>query len=240
MKGWRNIILQNLKNTAPGAASKAGIMKITKLGHCAMVLEHEGVKLLTDPGSFTVEQQNAVAGLHGVLITHEHQDHLHIDSLKAVLANNPTAIIVGNSAVAKIVEEQIADTVVTIVGDGQSTYINGVAIEGFGKEHALVYPPNLGLVENTGYFVANKFYFPGDNFHNPGKKVDVLALPVAGPWMKLSDAVDFAKIIKARTAFGVHDGMIQPFFRSFVGGLLERFVPETKYFALQDGETKEF
>ena len=215
-------------------------MRITKLGHCAMVLEIEGVKLLIDPGSYTIEQQNALTGLHGVLITHEHADHLHIESLKAVLANNPIAIIIANASVAKIIEEKFADTVVTVVGDGQTTMVKDVLIEGFGKDHALVYPPNAGLVENTGYFVANKFYFPGDNFHNPGKKVDVLALPVAGPWMKIADAVDFAKIIKARVAFGVHDGMIVPGFRGFIGMLLKTIVPETEYVTLADGETREF
>ena len=58
--------------------------------------------------------------------------------------------------------------------------------------------------------------------------------------MKIADAVDFAKEIKARTAFGVHDAMIQPFFRGFVGNLLKNFVPETQYVSLADGETREF
>ncbi len=202
-----------------------------------MVLEIDGVRLLTDPGNFTAER-NVQNRINAVLITHEHQDHLHIESLKKVLESNPGMVIVANSAVGLILEKE--GIPYTKVGDGQSTDINGVAIEGFGKNHALVYPPDAGLVENTGYFVGGKFYFPGDNFHNPDKQVDVLALPVAGPWMKLADAVDFAKIIKARTAFGVHDGMIQPFFRGFVGNLLKTFVPETEYVSLQDGETKEF
>lgn len=214
-------------------------MKITKLGHCCLVLELPGVKLLTDPGSFS-DAQNNVVGLDAIVITHEHQDHLHIDSLKAVLANNPTALVIGNKAVAKLVGEQIADTHVVVVGDGQSTMVKDILIEGFGTEHALVYPPNVGLVENTGYMVANQFYFPGDNFHNPGKKVDVLALPISGPWMKAADAVDFAKIIKARVAFGVHDGIVQPFFRGFIGNLLKTFVPETEYVSLQDGEARDF
>ncbi len=213
-------------------------MQITKLGHCCLVLKIDGVTILTDPGSFT-DAQNSLTGIDCVLITHEHQDHLHIESLKAVLANNPTAIVVSNKAVAKLIEEQIADTVVTVVGDGQSTMIKDVTIEGFGTEHARIYA-DMGRVENTGYMVANKFYFPGDNFHAPGKQVDVLALPVAGPWMKLAECIDFAKIIKARTAFGVHDGMIVPGFRGFVGNALKMFVPETEYVSLADGESGEF
>src|SRR3989344_6485578 len=211
-------------------------MKVTKLGHCCLVLEFPKVKLLTDPGNFSTAQNNVV-GVDAVLVTHEHQDHLHIESLKNILKNNSQAVVISNGAVGSILQKE--GIAYTKVADGDSIEIKSVKIEGFGKDHALVYPTSLGLAENTGYFVDKKFYFPGDNFHNPGKKVDVLALPTWGPWMKLADAVDFAKIIKARVAFGVHDGMIQPFFRSFVGGLLERFVPEPKYFALQDGETKE-
>lgn len=214
-------------------------MKITKLGHCCLVLEVGGKKLLTDPGSFSTSQ-NELTGIDAVLITHEHGDHMHVESLKAVLANNPTAQVIGNHSVAKLVGEQIADTQVVVVGDGQSTVVGDVKVEGFGTAHALVYPPDMGLVENTGFMVDGRFYFPGDNFHNPGKPVDILALPVAGPWMKIADAVDFAKSIKARTAFGVHDGMIQPFFRGYVGMLLEKYVPETAYLSLADGESRDF
>ncbi|HEX4104166.1 MAG TPA: MBL fold metallo-hydrolase [Candidatus Paceibacterota bacterium] len=212
-------------------------MKITKIGHCALILEHDGTKFLTDPGNFTIEGQEKVTGLDAIVITHEHQDHFHVDSIKVLLKTNPNVAIVSNSAVGKLLEAQGIKSIVA--GDGQSATVKGIKIEGFGRDHAPIYG-TMGLVENTGYFIADKFYFPGDNFHVPGKPVDVLALPVAGPWMKISEAVDFAKKINARTAFGVHDGMIQPSFRGFTGMLLKMFVPKTEYVALQDGESREF
>ena len=213
-------------------------MKVTKLGHCALVLEINGVKILTDPGSYTVETQELQTGLDAILITHEHQDHFHIDSIEKLLTTNPNAEIFCNSSVAKLLQEK--GITATIVGDGQSASIKGVSIEGFGKDHAEIYG-TMGLVENTGYLVSGSFYFPGDNFHEPnGRAVDVLALPVAGPWAKVSMVIDFAKKMKAKKAFGVHDGMIVSGFRGFVYGVLRMFVPGTEFIEIKDGETKEF
>jgi L-ascorbate metabolism protein UlaG (beta-lactamase superfamily) len=212
-------------------------MKITKLGHCALIIEHEGVKLLTDPGSFTVEAQERVMGLDAILITHEHQDHLHIESVEKLMKQNPDARIISNGAVVKILADKRINVV--IVGDGQSTSVKGIAIEGFGKDHAPIYE-TMGLVENTGYMVGGRFYFPGDNFHDPQRSIDVLALPVAGPWMKLSMAIDFAKEVKAKRAFGVHDGMVQPAFRNAASRWIAPFVTETEFVELKDGETREF
>ena len=211
-------------------------MQITKLGHCCLVIEEEGVKLMTDPGSFTVEEQEKVTGLDAIVITHEHQDHFHTDSIQKILAQNPHAVVVANSSVGKLLGALMIDSV--LVGDGGSTEVKGVSIEGFGSEHAPIYE-TMGLVENTGYRIADKLYFPGDNFFAPQGAVDVLALPVAGPWVKMSDAIDFAKKIEARTAFGVHDGMIQPSFRGFIANAFKMFVPDTSYVQLHDGESKE-
>ncbi len=203
-------------------------MKITKLGHCCLVIEEGGIKILTDPGSFT-NAQDVMTDIDIVLVTHEHQDHFHTDSMKALVRNNPSVTVVTNTAVASLMQKEDIATPVAIVGDGESAEVKGVKIEGFGKDHAPVYQ-TMGLVENTGYMVAGKFYFPGDNFYNPGRPIDILALPVAGPWMKLSDAINFAKEVKARVAIGVHDGMITPNFRGLAGIVLKSFVSDTPEF----------
>jgi L-ascorbate metabolism protein UlaG (beta-lactamase superfamily) len=218
-------------------------MQITKLGHCCLVLDINGVKILTDPGSFTTEQ-NTLTGISILLITHEHQDHYHTESVAAIVKNNPDIEVVCNKAVAALIAKENIPCKVSVVGDGESVTVHDILIEGFGTQHARIYG-DMGNVENTGYMVAGKFYFPGDNFHPPvvgqvSRPVEVLALPVAGPWMKISEAIDFAKAIKAPKAFGVHDGIVVPSFRPFVAMLLKNFVPETEYTVLADGESKEF
>src|SRR3989338_5542153 len=80
-------------------------MKIKKLGHCCFIAEPKtGVRIMTDPGAFSALQLQE-KNINAIIITHEHQDHLHIDSLKKVLENNPNAIVITNTAVGKLLDE---------------------------------------------------------------------------------------------------------------------------------------
>lgn len=182
-------------------------MKITKLGHCCLLIEESGVRILTDPGAWTTAQSE-VKDLDVVLISHEHTDHFHLDSLKIVLKNNPKVKIFTNSAVGKLLGAEKIDH--EILEHGQHTQASGVLIEGFGEKHAVIYE-QFGQVKNTGYFIANRLFYPGDAFYDPGKAVEILALPACGPWMKISEAVEYAKEVKPKKAFPVHDGMLQIF-----------------------------
>jgi L-ascorbate metabolism protein UlaG (beta-lactamase superfamily) len=182
-------------------------MNITKLGHCCLLIEVNDLVIMTDPGNFS-ELQNDVKGVDLILITHEHADHLHIESLKKVLANNPAAKVITNSAVGKILDKE--NISYSIVEDGQGTLFQNIKIEGFGTAHEVIHS-SIPNIMNTGYMIAEKLFYPGDAFYAPHKSVDVLALPVAGPWCKISDAVDYALRVKPRIAFPVHDGMLKIF-----------------------------
>lgn len=190
-------------------------MRITKIGHCCLVMEENGVRLMTDPGAYSTGQEK-VTGIDAILITHDHQDHLHLDSLKAILKNNPKAKVIANKDVGKILEKEKIKF--EIVDDGKKTEVKGVVIEGFGREHAPVIK-DFVLTENTGFFIADKLFYPGDSFYIPPKKVKTLALPVAGPWLKISEAVDYAEAVKPKVCFPVHDGMIKENF-NFAGRML--------------------
>ncbi len=218
-------------------------MKITKLGHCCLIIEitpsifgksplpkgalHSGaggllqppkaapfvkgdrenktVRIMTDPGAWSVSQ-NEEKDIDFIFITHEHQDHFHLDSLKIVLKNNPKAKVVTNRAVGKLLDtEKIPHELLEHGGEGE---YGGVHIEGFGENHATVYQ-DFGQVQNTGYLFADRFFYPGDAFYNPNKPVEILALPVAGPWVKLSEAIDYAKLLKPKVCFPVHDALLK-------------------------------
>lgn len=179
-------------------------MKITKLGHCCFISEpKEGLRIMTDPGAFSTLQLSE-ENISAILITHEHNDHLHIDSLRKVLQNNPKAIVITNTAVGKFLDEAGIEYIK--IEDGQKYDLNGVNIVGFGSKHAEIYE-NYGQVQNTGYMIDAVCY-PGDSFSKPISKVDILALPVTGPWMRIKDAIDYAKDLKPRIVFPVHDAHI--------------------------------
>jgi len=196
-------------------------MIIKKLGHCCFVVEpKDGVRIMTDPGAFStlqIEEKNISA----ILITHEHSDHLHVDSLKEVLKNNPMAIVITNTAVGKILEE--LEIKYIKVEEGVKYEIQGVNIVGFGDRHAEIYE-KFGEVQNTGYMIDNLCY-AGDSFNYPNAEVDILALPVAGPWMKIKDAIDYAKNIRPRICFPIHDAIMQDF-ATFVWKIPEKLLKE--------------
>ncbi|NVN97075.1 MBL fold metallo-hydrolase [Candidatus Nomurabacteria bacterium] len=196
-------------------------MKIKKLGHCCFVAEpKEGVRIMTDPGAFS-KLQIEEKDIKVILITHEHSDHLHVESLKEVLKNNPNAIVITNTSVGLILETNNIPYIK--IEEGEKYEIEGVIISGFGNVHAKIYE-DFGKVQNTGYMIDNLCY-AGDSFNHPDADVDILALPVAGPWMKMSDAIDYAKDIKPRICFPVHDAIMQDF-ATFVWKIPETILKE--------------
>lgn len=176
---------------------------------------------MTDPGAFST-LQNTATGINAVVITHEHQDHLHIESLKEVLKNNLNAIVITNSAVGKLLGE--AGIPHNIIENGQTYDLKGVNITGFGTIHAEIYG-EYGRVQNTGYMIGD-LCFPGDAFEYPdtNTKVDILALPVAGPWMRIKDAIEYALALKPRIAFPVHDAILNQQLGGFVSKMAENFL----------------
>jgi len=184
-------------------------MHIKKLAHCCLVIDLKASdgkerRILIDPGSFSVDKHDKLNHADIILITHEHADHFHIESLKSLVKRAPDASVVTNDAVGEILAKEGIEH--KVMHQGDSVEIKGVRIEAYGKEHALIHS-SIPRISNVGFFIQGRFFFPGDALTDPKREIDVLALPVAGPWIKISEAIDYALKLKPRTAFPVHDAV---------------------------------
>lgn len=179
-------------------------MKITKYGHACLLIEEKNVRILTDPGNFSTGQ-NELKNIDIILITHEHIDHVDPASLKMVVAHNPEAKIITNQSVQTVLQKEGFES--QVVEDGETFTFREVIIEGAGKDHA-IFHSTIPPIQNTGYFI-NGLYHPGDAFPRPKRPVGILALPVAGPWMKISEAIDYALELKPKKCFPIHDGILK-------------------------------
>lgn len=177
-------------------------MHITKLWHCCLLIDTKWKRLLTDPGCFTIEAHENLRDLDAILFTHEHTDHFHLESLKTLLKNNPDVTIFCNTSVADLLEKENIEH--TIICDGETVDFEGITISGYGVEHAEIHS-SISRSANTGFFFANRFFYPGDAYTNPNVDVEILALPVSWPWVKIGDAIDYALTITPKVAFPVHD-----------------------------------
>ncbi len=164
---------------------------------------------MTDPGSYNITEQSIEKNINLILITHEHGDHLHIDSLKKVLANNPDTRIITNEAVGKLLSAEGINF--EVLENKIAKEILGIDFEAHDCRHEEIFE-EFGQVQNTGFFIDKRLFYPGDAFYNPGKVVEILAWPVAGPWTKVKDSMKYVLEIKPKVCFPVHDGMLAPNF----------------------------
>ena len=205
-------------------------MRLTKFGHACVRVEHAGVRLVLDPGSFTARE--AVEGADFVLITHEHADHYDAEHLRSV-----DAPIVTVDAVARVIAEQAPDLSerVRVVTPGEVLDL-GVPVRVVGDKHAVIHP-DYPRIDNSGYLLTlgdQRVYHPGDALTGPGEAIDVLLAPISAPWLKISEAVDFVREVGAPRNLGIHDkvysdlalGMVDTHMANLIGDLSFVRVPD--------------
>lgn len=176
-------------------------MRITKFGHACVRIEDDDHVLVLDPGMFTAPE--AVDGAGAVLITHEHPDHYDLKRLRAT-----DAPIFTIDAVAQKIREEAPDVAerVTVVAPGEE-FDPGLPVRAVNEKHAVIHP-DLPQFFNSGYVVqagGQSIYHPGDALESPGVPVDVLLVPSSAPWLKASEAIDFARQVGAPTNLAIHD-----------------------------------
>lgn len=196
---------------------------ITHWGHACVRLEREGRRLVLDPGVFG--DPAVLDDADAVLVTHEHTDHVDAPRLVAALAAHPGLAVWAPAVVVdRLAEAGAPRGRLHAVADGVAFTAAGFAVRALGEQHAVVHA-DLPRAANVAYLVDDAVLHPGDSFTPPptGTTVELLLVPVAGPWMKLSEAIDYVRAVRPRVAVPVHDAILsergQALVDRLVGGL---------------------
>src|SRR5687768_5406336 len=89
----------------PGSAQMHdGHVKIIRMGHAAVVIEAADSRLLIDPGALSVDATFELEGLDGIVVTHQHPDHLDRERIGGLLERNESAMLLCDSETADLLE----------------------------------------------------------------------------------------------------------------------------------------
>ncbi len=203
--------------------------RLTWLGHSTVLIETAGTRLLTDPllaaGIGPVRRRAAapsldVSSIDGVLISHLHQDHLHLASLRRlprgvrVIVPRGGGRLVRSAGFTDVVEVRAGDS----VSVGHAT-VRAVPARHRGRRLPLgPSAPALGYVvdgEHRLYFAGDTDLFEG--MAHVADDLDVAILPIGGwgPTLR-SGHLDPARaahaltLLRPRMAVAIHWGTLWP------------------------------
>ncbi|MCZ4498570.1 MAG: beta-lactamase [Marmoricola sp.] len=212
-------------------------MRIFKHGHACVRLETGGHAVVVDPGVFTA--LDAVDGATAILITHEHPDHWTAEHLAATDAPIYTIAAVAEQLRANA---PAAFERVTVVapGDRFAVGADGPWVTAVGEKHAVIHP-ELPHFDNSGYLLeldGTTVFHPGDALTTLPVAPDLLLLPVSAPWLKVSEAIDYARSIGAARSLAIHEAVYSTAGLGIVDAQLGRFLGEKglEYVRLEAGQ----
>jgi len=186
-------------------------MQLTHFGHSCLLAtfpagDGADTTLLFDPGVFS-HGFEGITGLSAILITHQHPDHADTSRLPALVDANPQAKLYADPQTAAQLGQPWQPVHV-----GDELTIGGLRVRGGGGVHAVIHP-EIPLINNISYLIgdsghAARLMHPGDALYIPREPVDVLALPAAAPWMKISEGVEYLRAVNPNRAIPIHQGIV--------------------------------
>ena len=205
--------------------------RLTFLGHSTVLVDIDGVRLLTDPVlghvARAIRRHAAAAlpemltGLSAVFISHGHLDHLDLASLRA-LPGEPHLFV--PAGLGRIVA-RAAPGVVHEMRAGDRAQVGGLVLEAIHAEHGLRRSLLTSAEGALGLLItgSTSVYFAGDTDLFPAMRelsgrVDLALLPVGGWGPTLGRghldplrAAEAAARIRPAIATPIHWGTLYPF-----------------------------
>jgi L-ascorbate metabolism protein UlaG (beta-lactamase superfamily) len=183
-------------------------MRLTHLGHSCVLVEVADTRLLIDPGIWSPRAFDQ-RDLAGILVTHQHPDHLDQERLPGLLKDNPGVELLAEPATARILRGAGVDAEAFEADDEVS--IGGARVAAQGRDHALIHD-EIPRISNTGMRVSAEgeptFFHPGDALDAEPGEIDVLAFPLNAPWMRSREMTGFLRRLNPPCAVPIHDALL--------------------------------
>ncbi|MEV0952602.1 MBL fold metallo-hydrolase [Promicromonospora sp. NPDC050249] len=203
-------------------------MQLTFHGHaCVSLSLPDGGTLVIDPGTFS-DTAAALTGAAAVLVTHDHFDHVDVPAVAELLTATPGVEVWASGPGAAALRDGGAPAnQVHEVTAGQVLDIAGARVTVGGGDHAVIHP-EVPRAVNVTYLIelgGRSLYHPGDSYDAPAglpdDGLDVLLVPVSGPWTRLAEAMDFARSVPAGAVVPIHDAPLSEIGHTLTGRWLD-------------------
>ena len=205
-------------------------LEVDFIGHSALVIELDGIRLLTDPVTRArvgplrrvepVPHRHRLAGIDAVLVSHLHWDHLDVPSLRDLGRRVPIVVSRGAGPWMRSAGfEHVLE-----IAPGEDLDVGGVTVTAVPALHSGFRPPLGPTAPAIGYVVSGsrRVYFAGDTDLFDGMAdlgtIDLALLPVWG-WgptlgrglhMDPLRAAQALRRIRPRAAVPIHWGTYWP------------------------------
>jgi L-ascorbate metabolism protein UlaG (beta-lactamase superfamily) len=215
-------------------------MRLTKMMHSCVRLQHNGFTIAIDPGGLS--ESDAADGADAIFITHEHFDHLEEQRLASAARSRPGVQVWTCRAVAdKLDGLQVP---VHVVGHGDAFEAGGFSVQVHGERHEITHPdqppvPNIGFLitgpsapstepgtQAGAPATAHTVFHPGDAFTVPGAAVGTLLTPASAPWLKVPEVIEYVREISPQRAYSIHEGLLNDAGLGLVDGMLAGLAAE--------------